>query len=65
MAIYQVLISGITAPTTPTSIDMVKMQLLGTFRSRVYGNPNYRQESEVFKAIKDITDITDNRINYY
>ena len=65
MAIYQVLLSGITAPATPTSVDMVKMQLLGTFRSRVYGNPNYRQESEVFKAIKDITDITDNRINYY
>ncbi|MEI6122316.1 MAG: peptidylprolyl isomerase [Bacteroidota bacterium] len=65
MAVYEVILGDIVQPTTATNTDMIKMQLNSYFRSRVAGNPYYQQESDVFKAIKDKTKITDNRINYY
>ena len=57
MAIYQVFLQDITKPTTPNNLDMIKMQTMSYFKSRV--------ENDVFKAIKDKTDIVDNRIFYY
>ncbi len=57
MAIYEVLLQDITQPQTAANTDMIKMQTVSYFKSRV--------ESEVFKAIKDKTEIIDNRIFYY
>jgi len=57
MAVYEILLNDIAQPAAAMNTDMVKMQMNSYFRSRV--------TNEVFKAIKDKTDITDNRINYY
>jgi peptidyl-prolyl cis-trans isomerase D len=57
MAIYEVLLEDITAPANAANTDMIKMQTLSNFKSRV--------ENEVYKAIKDNTKIVDNRIFYY
>jgi peptidyl-prolyl cis-trans isomerase D len=57
MAIYEVYLEDISQPQTAANTDMIKMQTMSYFKSRV--------ENDVFKAIKDKTAIVDNRIFYY
>jgi parvulin-like peptidyl-prolyl isomerase len=57
MAIYEVLLQDMVTPATAANTDMIKMQTVSYFKSRV--------ENEVFRAIKDKTEIEDNRIFYY
>jgi peptidyl-prolyl cis-trans isomerase D len=57
MAIYEVYLQDITQPQTAANTDMIKMQTVSYFKSRV--------DSEVYKSIKDKTKIIDNRIFYY
>lgn len=63
MAVYQVLIDDITMPPSQINPDMMKMQLASYFHQRVRGDQY--NPSELFNAIKDKTQITDNRIHYY
>jgi peptidyl-prolyl cis-trans isomerase D len=57
MAIYEVFLQDIAQPQTSANLDMIKMQTISYFKSRV--------ENEVYKSIKDKTNIIDNRIFYY
>jgi len=57
MAIYMVYLQDIVKLQATTNLDMIKMQTMSYFKSRV--------ENDVFKAIKDKTNIVDNRIFYY
>lgn len=57
MAVYKVFLQDITQPEVATNTDMIKMQTMSNFRSRV--------DNELFRAIKDKTKIVDNRIFYY
>ncbi len=63
MAVYQVWIDDIAQAPAQINPDMMKMQMESYFRQRVRGD-QYGQ-SELFKAIKNETKITDNRIFYY
>jgi len=63
MAVYQVLIDNIAQPPSQINPDMMNMQLASYFRQRVRGDQY--NESDLYKAIKDNTKITDNRIFFY
>jgi peptidyl-prolyl cis-trans isomerase D len=57
MAVYQILLQNISKQSQTVNTDMIKMQTVGYFKSRV--------ANEVFRAIKDKTDILDNRYLFY
>ena len=57
MAVYEYIIDEIAAPPATMNPDMIKMQVLGYFRQRV--------SNDLFRAIKDKTDILDNRVLFY
>jgi peptidyl-prolyl cis-trans isomerase D len=57
MAVFEILLENISQPQTGANTDMIKMQAVSYFKSRV--------ENDVFRAIKDKTPIIDNRIFYY
>jgi peptidyl-prolyl cis-trans isomerase D len=57
MAVYVVQLDGIQEPPANANYAMMQAQLTGFFRQRI--------QNDVFKAIKDKTDIVDNRILYY
>ena len=57
MAVYEVLLQNFNKQPQGISTDMIKMQYLGYFKSRV--------SNEIFRAIKDETDIVDNRYLFY
>jgi peptidyl-prolyl cis-trans isomerase D len=57
MAVYKVVVDDFIQPPAQINTDMVKMQLASYFRQRV--------SNDLFKAIKDKTEIVDNRIFFY
>jgi parvulin-like peptidyl-prolyl isomerase len=57
MAVYKVVVDDFIQPPAQITTDMVKMQLASYFRQRV--------SNDLFKAIKDKTEIVDNRIFFY
>jgi peptidyl-prolyl cis-trans isomerase D len=57
MAVYSYIVDDFVSPPASINPDMLKMQVMSYFRSRI--------SNDVFRYIKDKTDIVDNRIFYY
>jgi peptidyl-prolyl cis-trans isomerase D len=57
MAVYVVKLDGIIEPPANTNFSMMKSQMISFFYQRI--------QNSAFKAIKDETEIIDNRIFYY